>query len=224
VYVILVIAVVWLLLAVLVLAILRSAAQADRAEERRRRERRAARRAPDVRRTALLLAAVPLAAAAAGAPDATAGDCANGRRAPGGSAGPRATLCLINSERRARKLPTLAVNPRLARAARRHARDMVVRRYFGHISPGGGTFLSRLRHVGYPGGCAWSAGETIAWASGGGPAAPAARVRAWMRSAPHRQILLDHAYREVGIGIKRGAPDGSPGGFTYVAEFGRRRC
>jgi hypothetical protein len=36
--------------------------------------------------------------------------------------------------------------------------------------------------------------------------------------------LLDRSFREVGIGIVAGAPDGSPGGFTYTAEFGRRRC
>ena len=52
----------------------------------------------------------------------------------------------------------------------------------------------------------------------------AAQVAAWMHSPPHRQIMLDRRFREVGIGIVAGAPAGKSGGFTYVGEFGRRRC
>ena len=100
---------------------------------------------------------------------------------------------------------------------------MVARGYFAHTSPGGSTFGARLQHVGYASGCAWSAGETIAWGAGGS-ATPASRVSAWIRSRPHRQILLNPAFREVGVGIVAGAPDRSGAGFTYTAEFGRRRC
>lgn len=208
-YVILVIAVAWLTLAALALAMLRSAALADRAADRHRRERRAA-------RAALLIAAVPLAGA--GAPDADA------HAIPHGRSGPQATLCLINAERRVRNIAALGVNNRLARAARQHAADMVARRYFSHTAPGGGTVLARLQRVGYSGGCAWTAGETLAWGAGRGQMSPAARVAGWMRSRPHRRLLLSRGFREAGIGIAAGSPTGSRAGYTYAAELGRRRC
>ena len=210
-YVILVIAVAWLILVALALAILRSAALADRAAERQRR----------VARAALILAAVPIAAA--GAPDADAQGCANAHSLPGRAA-PQATLCLINVERRARHFAPLSANRRLARAARLHAADMVARRYFSHVAPSGGTVFARLQRVGYPGGCPWKAGETLAWGFGGGQATPAARVSGWMRSRPHRRLLLSRGFREAGVGIAAGAPNGSRAGFTYAVELGRRRC
>ena len=167
----------------------------------------------------VILAAVPIAGA--GPPDAGAQSCANARSVPGRAA-PQATLCLINAERRARNFAPLSANRRLARAARNHAGDMVARRYFSHTAPGGGTVLARLQRVGYPGGCAWKAGETLAWGAGG-QVTPAARVTAWMRSRPHRRLLLSRGFREAGVGIAAGAPSGS-GGFTYAVELGRRRC
>ena len=148
-----------------------------------------------------------------------------GRPAPRSSSPPsRSTLCVINAQRRARNIAALGANRRLALAARRHAADMVARRYFSHTAPGGGTVLARLRRVGYPGGCAWTAGETLARGSGGGQVTPAARVAGWMRSRPHRRLLLSRGFREVGIGIAAGSPDGSRAGYTYAAELGRRRC
>jgi len=214
VYVILVIAVAWLTLAALALAMLRSAALADRAADRQRRQRGA--------RAALLIAAIPLAGA--GAPDADAQGCADAHAIPHGRSGPQATLCLINAERGARNIAALGVDNRLARAARQHAADMVARRYFSHTAPGGGTVLARLRRVGYSGGCAWTAGETLAWGAGPGQMSPAARVAGWMRSRPHRRLLLSRGFREAGLGIAAGSPTGSRAGYTYAAELGRRRC
>jgi uncharacterized protein YkwD len=53
---------------------------------------------------------------------------------------------------------------------------------------------------------------------------PGSRVSAWIRSRPHRQILLGRTFREAGVGVAAGAPDGSRTGITSTAEFGRRRC
>jgi uncharacterized protein YkwD len=230
--VILVIAVVWLFLLVLALAILRTAGLADRAAERRLRELQARRVSPESRRRArtavLMVAALPLAGAAAGAgaPDATAEPsdprCANARSAPG-QAGADVTLCLINAARRARDIAPLGADALLARAAKRHAADMVARGFFSHDAPGGVSFVDRLRRVGYTSRCAWSGGEALAWGSGT-TGTPASRVAAWMRSRPHREILLGPAFRDVGIGIAAGVPGGSARGFTYAAAFGRRRC
>ena len=231
---ILVVGVVWLILVVCALALVRAAALGDRADERRgtghaddldaRRRARRARHGGHSGRAAVLAAAIPLAGAAAGAsaPDAIAQGCPGARSAPGQS-GPEVTLCVINAERRSGGLAALAPNVRLARAARSHSADMVARGYFAHTSPGGGTLAARLRRVGYARGCAWAAGETLAWGSGLW-VTPRSRVAAWMRSRPHRAILLDPAYREAGIGIVPGAPEGSANAFTYTAEFGRRRC
>src|SRR5206468_2193022 len=49
----------------------------------------------------------------------------------------RAVLCLQNAERRRHGLSSLKVESALSKAAYRHTRDMVRRRYFGHVSPRG---------------------------------------------------------------------------------------
>ena len=225
--VILVIAVTWLFLLVLALAILRRAGLADRAAERRLHEAQRATRARERRRrktvtTAVMVAALPLAGSSVAADDADAQTCPGARSAPGANA-PTVTLCVINAQRHARGLAPLVANARLARAAQGHAADMVARAYFSHVSPGGSSFTDRLRRVGYTGRCAWAVGETLAWGSGS-LATPASRVRGWMHSPPHRAILLSAAYREVGIGVRRGSPPNAGAGATYVGEFGRRRC
>ena len=223
---ILAIALAWLFLFVLALAILRAAGNAERAAEARLRAARSRQVAAERRRrtvpTAVVIAALPLAGSAVLAADADAQSCRGARSAPAAGA-PSATLCLINRERRARGLPSLTANTRLARAAQRHARDMVAHAFFSHVSPSGRTFSYRLRKVQYARGCPWSGGETLAWGSGA-MVTPASRVAAWMNSPPHRAILLSRAFREAGIGIAKGTPADAASGATYVGEFGRRRC
>ena len=53
-------------------------------------------------------------------------------------------------------------------------------------------------------------------------AAPAEIVKAWMNSPGHRAIILPAAFREVGVGIAGGAPQGGNGA-TYVLDVGRRK-
>jgi uncharacterized protein YkwD len=134
----------------------------------------------------------------------------------------RAIACLLNAVRARNGLPGLRVNGRLARAARAHSRDMVRRRYFGHSSPGGSTMTARVRRAGYLRGArAWEVGETLAWGTGSAATA-AGIVGSWLGSAEHRAILLDPAYRQVGVGLALGLPDGERRGATLTAEFGRR--
>ena len=223
---ILAIAIAWLFLLVLALAILRTAGRAERDAEERLRARRYREVPSDHRRrtfpTAVVVAALPLGGAAVVAADADAQTCHGALHAPAAGA-PSTTLCLVNAERRAHGLAPLTANARLARAAQRHARDMVARSYFSHVSLSGSSFTDRLRRVNYARRCGWSAGEALAWGTGTF-ASPASRVAAWLRSPAHRAILLNPVYREAGIGIAIGTPPDRSSGATYAGEFGRRRC
>lgn len=156
--------------------------------------------------TALLAAPVP-APALARAAQACPGDDA------------AAIRCLVNRERERQDLPRLRADARLADAAAEHSRDMVRRRFFDHVSPGGSTPARRVSRAGY----AWtSLGETIAW--GTGPyGTPAGTVERWMDSPPHRRILLEPRLRDIGVGVAEGAPvRGASGGTTVTADLGRR--
>ena len=133
-----------------------------------------------------------------------------------------ATLCLINHERSERSLAPLASNGMLAAAAAAHSRDMVARAYFEHDAPDGRTPQDRIAATGFGRGTSHSTGENIAWGTGDA-ATPAAIVRQWMESPPHRADILRAAFREIGVGIALGAPGRSGSrddGATYTTTFG----
>ena len=130
-----------------------------------------------------------------------------------------AILCLLNSERAAKGMPALHLNKALSRAAKAWANKMVASRFFAHES-GRSTPLSRIKKTGYIKG-SWSIGENIAWGSGS-LATPRAIVNGWMHSPGHRANILHAAFRDIGLGIKLGAPGaGLNGGATYVNDFGK---
>jgi uncharacterized protein YkwD len=133
-----------------------------------------------------------------------------------------AAVCLVNQKRADHGRGPLHVNKRLTRAARRHARDMVKRHYFSHVSADGATLERRLRRAGYIGSYrTWSASEDIGWGRGD-PGSPSRMVRSWMASSPHRAALLDPKMRDIGIGVAPGAPQGTNGNAgTYVMDLGR---
>jgi uncharacterized protein YkwD len=169
-----------------------------------------------------LLAAVTLASGASLAAggersEAVAATCASA------TARPSMTLCLINVQRHSHGLPAVRLDPRLSQAARAHSRDMVRRRYFSHTTPEGLSFADRIRGTGYlRASRQWFVGENLAWGWRGRDSARRI-VRAWMHSPPHREVMLNPAYREVGIGIVSGVPRPlPPGGATYTADFGVR--
>ena len=135
-----------------------------------------------------------------------------------------ATLCLLNAERRERRLRPLRVNPRLELAANRHSRDMVARRYFSHDSPSGSDMTDRVRRTSYLSSTRrWSLGENIAWGSNQ-YATPHSIVRMWMNSPGHRANILQGGFREIGIGVANGAPDRrwTHRAGTYTTDFGYR--
>ncbi len=132
--------------------------------------------------------------------------------------------CMINSERRDRGLPPLRPHYRLRRAAQAHAEDMVRRTYFSHQSLGGWDVLERVNNHGYTTRAAsWSLGEALAWGIGN-DASPRALFHALMDSPPHRAILLERDYRDLGIGLTGGTPGhDQPGlpGITITLNVGR---
>lgn len=175
----------------------------------------------------LAVAAITIVAAAADPPDSLAAACASTNARPTQSSRAtvsRATLCLINAERRKHGLTPLRSDPRLSKAAREHSRDMVRRRYFAHTTPEGLGFAQRIGHTGYlRASRQWLVGENIAWGWHRRDT-PAEVVRAWMQSPPHREEILRRSFRDVGIGVVAGVPRPLPrGGGTYTADFGVKR-
>ena len=181
---------------------------------------------PPARRsfTALVLAiAVAAVTALAASPaGARAAACPSAAQ-PVGTA-PAATVeaavaCLVNGERSARGLVAVDRAGALEAAAQRHAADMVARRYFAHVSPTGGTVDKRARRAGYLTAPCWVVGEDLGWAP---PAAATAQavVDAWMDSPSHRAVILDPAFREIGIGLVDRAPVADGAGATFVLELG----
>jgi uncharacterized protein YkwD len=164
------------------------------------------------------LVAVAALAAAAAAPSTSqaASRCAGASTRPTThslATAKKATLCLLNAQRRKHHLRALRDNAKLDRAAVGHSRDMVRNKYFEH-----GDFAGRIHNAGYRGSFI---GENIAW--GSGPyATPRSIVNMWMHSPGHRANILGARYRDIGIGIAAGAPEGGVGGAaTYTTDFGR---
>jgi uncharacterized protein YkwD len=130
----------------------------------------------------------------------------------------QATLCLLNKERTSRGIRKLRDNGRLNLASQRHANDMSRRNYFAH-----GDFVGRIKAARYlKGARGYTLGENIAWGSWD-YATPANIVDGWMHSPGHRANILNGRFREIGLGVARGAPvGGQDRAGTYVTDFGTR--
>jgi uncharacterized protein YkwD len=128
--------------------------------------------------------------------------------------------------RRAGDLAGVRHSPELARAAEAHARALARTGTFAHDIPGGKPFAARLQRF-YParGYAHWATGENIYWAQAA--PSPEAVVRAWLASPPHRAVLYDPLWREVGVAAVRAqAAPGVYGGrdvTIVVIELGLRR-
>jgi uncharacterized protein YkwD len=122
----------------------------------------------------------------------------------------RAVVRAINRVRHKHGLARLHAGRRLARAADLHSRNMLARDFFAH-----GSFAQRVRHfVPYR-----RLAENIAMTS---RCRPRLAVRLWMRSAPHRRVLLSRSYRRVGVGRRMGRL-GSRRACMWTADFASRR-
>jgi uncharacterized protein YkwD len=134
-----------------------------------------------------------------------------------------ATLCLVNRQRARHHLKPLKAQRTLSAVARRFAGLLVAGRFFDHSTPSGTTMVDRIKRSTYLSSplTSWSLGENIAYGTGV-LATPKAIVKAWMNSPGHRANILEPRFREIGLGVAMGSPDGSAGGATYVHDFGVR--
>jgi len=168
--------------------------------------------------TVVALGVMPSLAAAQGT------GCAFTRSAASSSPEPNvrsALRCLVNVERARHGLRALRSSSLLNTAADRHSADMVARAYFAHVSPEGASVTDRVRQTGYLGGAHdWALGEDIGWGTGSA-STPASIFRAFMHSPPHRRVILDRGFRQIGVGVAQGVPVAGQGaGATFVLDFG----
>jgi uncharacterized protein YkwD len=130
----------------------------------------------------------------------------------------RAVLCLINQRRSHAGLGPLSENANLNGAATGHTKAMVKHNSYSHGNP-----LHRIRASGYlVGASTWNIGENLGWGPKG-RGSPRRVVMAWMRSPEHRAVLLG-GFRDIGIGMSKGAPFAHFGHntATYTVDLGSR--
>jgi uncharacterized protein YkwD len=112
----------------------------------------------------------------------------------------------VNHARAGHGLPALRPALRLQRSARAYARWMLRADYFGHAR--------RIRtRAGFR-----RLGETISWHTGR-RARVRATLRAWLRSPPHRALILSRSFRWIGAGHARGSMHGRRS-TTWVLHLG----
>jgi uncharacterized protein YkwD len=97
--------------------------------------------------------------------------------------------------------------------------------YFTHASRDGTAFWKRIMRF-YPqtGFIRWSVGEDLLWESP--DVTPQGAIKMWMASPPHRENLLNPAWREMGISaVRADSGTGTFQGLTVTvvtADFGVR--
>jgi uncharacterized protein YkwD len=176
---------------------------------------------------ALLAFAAAFVAALAlgpGAGSAAAARCSGADRPAARMASPKAerlTLCLLNKQRGKHGLKRLRRQKNQERAASRHNRRMVRRGCFSHECPGEPDLVGRLTKAGYlPCNCSWMVGENIAWGSGS-HGSPRRIVASWMKSAGHRENILNPRFEHIGVAVTPGSPGGGHrDAATYTTDFG----
>ena len=99
----------------------------------------------------------------------------------------------VNAERAEHGLPALKLSEHLTRSADAFAQRLMRRGQFRHERRIR-VQRARYNHV----------GEVLALDTGG----PAATVKAWLASPPHRRLVLSRSFRLAGAGSARGAISG----------------
>jgi hypothetical protein len=103
----------------------------------------------------------------------------------------------VNRSRQKLDLAPLTVSEELSKAAEAKARDMLARGYFSHIGPEGAEPWYWIKKAGYD---YVYAGENLAR----GFIDANSVFNAWMKSAGHRDNILNHHHTEIGVAVLSG--------------------
>jgi uncharacterized protein YkwD len=120
----------------------------------------------------------------------------------------------VNRVRRAHHRRTVRLTAPLSRVARRHSSLMLKYDSLTHSSFDGSSFSTRLQRAGKR----RQYGETLAWAPSGAGVNAKVLVKLWMRSVPHRKVLMNGNLRRVGVGRVYGSMGQQPGN-AITADF-----
>lgn len=126
-------------------------------------------------------------------------------------------ICMTNFARTAVGLGELSEVEELDRSAQGKAGDVLRCDSFSHFACGR-EFTYWIREAGYIGEACWHAGENLAWGTDE-LGSVRAIFRAWMASPTHRRNILGD-YTQVGIAVRAGNLEGSPGAHVWAAHFG----
>ena len=119
-------------------------------------------------------------------------------------------LELLNLERAQHDLSPVVANPQLTKAAEDFGCRMIAGKFFAHRDPESGDGpAERAVKASYR---FYSVGENLA----AGPSSASEVMKLWMESPPHRSIILDPTWREVGIAVRTGGEHS----IYWVQEFG----
>lgn len=121
----------------------------------------------------------------------------------------------VNAQREAAGLPPYQVDEEIAAMALKHAQDMVVRGYFGHVTPEGNTLQDRFFEAEIN---AANVGEDIQRNTRPANETVDFALNWFMNSRPHRANILHPHHNRIGVGIV----EGPPGWYTYVLVFAQR--
>ena len=121
-----------------------------------------------------------------------------------------AALEAIQRARRRAGLPELARHAALERAAQAQSDALAANGDFSHRGRDGRGPAERVEEAGY--GPLSAVGEALAH----GMEAPELVVERWLESPPHREILLDSHFSEIGLGVAA-VRGGRPGHRIWVA-------
>jgi uncharacterized protein YkwD len=136
---------------------------------------------------------------------------------PAYAASSRAEIAIvreINRLRRSHHLGAVKLTAPLAKVARRHSSLMLKHNQLSHSSFDGSSFSTRLAR----GGKRRQYGETLAWAPDGTHVTAKVLLGLWLRSAPHRHVLMNGKLRRVGVGRVYGSM-GAQRGNAITADF-----
>ena len=135
-----------------------------------------------------------------------------------------ATLCLIEAARADAHMRALRSNHALQGVAGSQVAGMVHLDYFSDVRPSGQTPGALIHATSYAARANLITGEDIGLGTGS-LATPAQMVNSWLNSPAHREIMLDPAFRDIGVGVIAAVPSffsGRQRGATYAIEFGAR--